>query len=74
VQELQKDGLITVEWCSTVDQVADCLTKPLVAGNFLQCRNGTLMLPLATPQESNPICFHRSHPQGLSEADMDVDE
>jgi hypothetical protein len=39
VRERIADGTLTLDWCSTQDQIADCLTKSLPPTSFLRARD-----------------------------------
>jgi len=39
IHELVKDRIIRLKYCSTYEQIADILTKPLAATNFIKFRD-----------------------------------
>jgi hypothetical protein len=38
IKELIESGLVTVEYCPTLEMKADILTKPLIGNNFFKLR------------------------------------
>lgn len=39
IHELAKDGIISLKYCPTAEQIADIMTKPWSTNNFIKFRN-----------------------------------